>query len=71
LIAYKDEYQKNSVNRLILTGGGSYLIGLIPYLTEELEGVEVVMGDTFVNMTVEAKYQSLGPIFSIANGLSQ
>ncbi|NCP47306.1 hypothetical protein COT86_00060 [Candidatus Collierbacteria bacterium CG10_big_fil_rev_8_21_14_0_10_43_36] len=71
LIAYKDEYQNSTVNKLILTGGGSYLIDLIPYLTEALGGMEVVMGNTFANMSVEAKYKSLGPVFSIANGLSQ
>jgi len=71
LIAFKDEYQDNSINKLILTGGGSYLIGLIPFLTDALGGVEVVMGDTFASMAVEAKYKSLGPVFPIANGLSQ
>ncbi len=71
LIAYKDENQNSAVNKLILTGGGSYLIGLIPYLTEALGGIEVVMGDTFANMAVDTKYKTLGPVFAIANGLSQ
>jgi type IV pilus assembly protein PilM len=70
MIAYKDEHPNNSVNRLILSSGGAYLIGLIPYLSESLGGVEVVIGDTFANMSVDAKYKTLGPVFSIANGLS-
>ncbi len=70
MISYKDEHQDSSVRRLILTGGGAYLIGLIPYLTEALGGVEVVIGDAFANMAVDAKYKSLGPVFAISNGLA-
>ncbi|HCQ31165.1 TPA: hypothetical protein DIU27_02125 [Candidatus Collierbacteria bacterium] len=71
MIAYKDEHQNSLVNKLILSGGGAYLIGLIPYLSESLGGVEVVLGDTFANMAVDTKYKTLGPVFSVANGLSQ
>lgn len=71
MIAYKDEHQDSAVRKLILSGGGAYLVGLVPYLTENLAGVEVVIGDIFANMAVEAKYKALGPVFAVANGLSQ
>lgn len=69
-IAFKDEHENASLNKLILTGGGAYLVGLIPYLSEYLEGVEVVIGDTFAGLAVDEKYKSLGPVFSIGYGLS-
>lgn len=70
MISYSDDHKDSSVRRLILTGGGAYLIGLVPYLSEAFGGVEVVIGDTFVNMAVDEKYKGLGPVFAIANGLS-
>lgn len=70
MVSYKDEHPDNAVRKIILTGGGSFLIGLVPYLTETLSGTEVVTGDVFANMAVDAKYKNLGPVFSIAHGLS-
>lgn len=69
IIAFKDEHSGSVVNKLILTGGGSYLIGLAPYLSEAV-GVEVVVGDPFADMLIEAKYKALGPVFAIACGLA-
>lgn len=70
MIAYKDEHSESAVRKVILTGGGAFLIGLIPYLTDTLGGIEVVVGDPFANMAVDAKYKNLGPVFSVAHGLS-
>ncbi len=70
MIAYHDEHQETSINKLILTGGGAYLPGLIPYLTESFAGTEVVIGDVFSDLAVEAKYKGLGPVFSISYGLA-
>jgi len=69
-IAYQNEHKESSVNRVILTGGGAYLNGLIPYLTESLERIEVVIGDPFSGLNVDQKYKSLGPIFTVSYGLS-
>jgi len=69
-IAYQNEYKESSVSRVILTGGGSYLMGLIPYLTESLEGIEVVSGDPFSGLSVDLKYKALGQVFAISYGLS-
>lgn len=70
IIAYQNEFKESSVGRVILTGGGAYLSGLIPYLTEVLEGVEIVIGDSFSGINVDQKYKSLGPVFAISYGLS-
>lgn len=69
-IAYQNEHTNSTVSKIILTGGGAYLLGLIPYLSESLSGVEIVMGDPFSKMVVDQKYVSLGPVFAIAFGLS-
>ncbi len=69
VIAYKDEHGGNVVGKLILTGGGAYLLGLVTYLSEAL-GLEVVMGDPFASLAIEAKYKNLGPVFATAYGLS-
>ncbi|HSV94775.1 MAG TPA: type IV pilus assembly protein PilM [Spirochaetia bacterium] len=70
IIAYQNEYTNSTVGKIILTGGGAYLQGLVPYLSESLSGVEIVMGDTFSGMSVDQKYSTLGPVFAIALGLS-
>lgn len=69
-VAYQNEYKESTVSRVILTGGGAYLIGLIPYLSEFLEGMEVVVGDPFSGLKVDPKYKALGPVFAISYGLS-
>ena len=70
IISFQNENKGATVSRLILTGGGSYLNGLIPYLTEGLPNIEVVSGDVFAGMTVPEKYRGLGPVFDLASGLS-
>lgn len=69
-IAYQNEHKESSINRVILTGGGAYLNGLVAYLTESLEGIEIVFGDAFSGLAVDQKYKALGPIFAISYGLS-
>jgi type IV pilus assembly protein PilM len=70
MIAYQNEHTESTVGKIIMTGGGSYLLGLVPYLSESLAGVEIVMGDNFSGMSVDQKYASLGPVFSVAFGLA-
>lgn len=70
MVAYQNEYKASSVNRVILTGGGAYMYGLIPYFSEILEGVEIVVGDPFSGLKVDQKYRTLGPVFAISYGLS-
>lgn len=69
IISFKDEHSGNHVVRLILAGGGAYLLGLVPYFSEAL-GIEVVVGDPFSALEVDAKYKGLGPVFAVASGLA-
>jgi len=69
-VAYQNEHKESSVGRVILTGGGAYLNGLIPYLTESLSGIEVVIGDPFSGLSIDQKYKSLGSVFAVSYGLS-
>lgn len=69
-IAYQNEHKESTISRIILTGGGSYLLGLIPYLTESLSGVEIVMGNPFSGMSIDQKNANMGPVFAIAYGLA-
>lgn len=70
VVAYLNEYKNSSISRIIITGGGSYLIGLIPYLSMSFEGIEIVIGDVFSGVSVDQKYKALGSVFTIAYGLS-
>lgn len=70
IIAFQNENKGGTVSRIVLTGGGSYLIGLLPYISENIANIEVVIGDVFTGLTVSEKYKGLGPIFDIASGLS-
>lgn len=69
-LSFQNEHKGSFVNRMILTGGGAYLLGLIPYLSASLEGMEIVIGDPFSNINVDQKYKTLGPIFAVSYGLS-
>jgi len=69
-ISYSNSHKDKNITRLVVTGGGSYLLGLIPYLSGALEGMEVVSGDVFSDLQVDQKYKGLGPVFSVAYGLS-
>lgn len=70
VLAYQNENKGGTVSRIVLTGGGSYMLGLLPYISESIPNVEVATGDAFAGMTVSEKYRGLGPIFDIACGLS-
>ena len=69
-ISYQNEHSESTVAKVILTGGGAYLLGLIPYLSESLEGMEIVTGDAFSGLNIDQKYKNLGPVFAISYGLS-
>ncbi|HEX9008286.1 MAG TPA: type IV pilus assembly protein PilM [Patescibacteria group bacterium] len=70
IIAFQNENKGGTVSRIILTGGGSYLIGLVPYISENIANIEVVIGDVFAGLPVNEKYKGLGPVFDVACGLS-
>lgn len=69
IISYQND-NKGSVSRIILTGGGSYMNGLLPYVSSSIGSIEVVSGDSFLGLNVPEKYKNFGPVFDIASGLS-
>ena len=70
MIAYQNDYKGTAVARIILSGGGSYLNGIIPYMSEFFPNTEVVIGDAFSGLSVQEKFKGLGPVFDVACGLS-
>lgn len=70
-ISFKADFGDAQINKIILSGGGCYLQGLIPYITTSMEGMEVSVGNVFESYEVDANYSSLGPVFGLALGLSQ
>ncbi len=69
-LTYKNDFGDKPVNKMILTGGGCYLAGLIPYLTSTFEGIDISIGNVFDGVNVEPNYQQMGPIFSLSFGLT-
>ncbi len=57
------------LDKLVLTGGGAYLKGLMPFLVEKL-ALEVVLADVFAGVKVPEKSKNLGPVFGVARGLA-
>lgn len=57
------------LDKLVLTGGGAYLKGLMPFLVEKLS-LEVVLADAFEGMKIVEKSRNLGPVFGVARGLA-
>lgn len=70
IIAYQNDNRGSNVSRIVLTGGGSYMNGLLPYVSSSMGSIEVVIGDSFSGINVPEKYKGFGPVFEIASGLS-
>lgn len=70
IISYRNDYGDGIVSKMILTGGASYLTGLVPYLSGALEGVEVSLGNAFEGVEVDPEFGQLGAVFGLALGLS-
>lgn len=69
-LTFRNEYGETRINRLLLTGGGSYLQGLAGYLGKSLEGMEVSTGSVFEGQDLDPETLQLGPLFSLSFGLS-
>jgi len=70
MLSFRNEYGDKEVKKIILTGGGSFMLGLVPFLTSTFEGTEVSVGNAFENVNVDADYANLGSLFGLAYGLS-
>ncbi len=71
MMTFRNDHGEVSVNRVIVTGGGSYLLGLVNYLSKTMEGVEIIVGNPLASVEVEEEFKQLGPLFSVAFGLTQ
>ncbi|OGD84005.1 hypothetical protein A2572_00555 [Candidatus Collierbacteria bacterium RIFOXYD1_FULL_40_9] len=69
-LTFRNEYGETRINKLLLTGGGSYLQGLAGYLGKSLEGVEVATGNVFEGQDLDPETLQLESLFSLAYGLS-
>ncbi|HEY4502432.1 MAG TPA: type IV pilus assembly protein PilM [Candidatus Paceibacterota bacterium] len=71
-LSYERKYNRN-ISRVVLTGGGSVLKGLLPLAKEKLE-TDVVLGDPFAKTDAPAFLEDIlkqvGPEFSVAVGLA-
>jgi len=70
IVSFQNDNKGTTVGRIVITGGGSYLNGILPYMTESFPNTEVIIGDVFTGMSVPEKYRGLGPVFDLACGLS-
>lgn len=68
-----DEFKKENLDKIVLTGGGSEIIGLKEYFEDKLE-VDVVYGNPWMGIEypeeIKGKLFKLGPFFSVAVGLA-
>lgn len=68
-------YEKKSrkAEKIILSGGGANLLGVVDYMTEKL-GMEVIIAEPFSRIAypliLKPVLKEIGPIFSIAVGLA-
>ena len=69
IASYLSSYPDRKIDRLILSGGGAYLKGLIPVLTSQI-GLEVGIGNAFEGLKVSENIRNLGPVYSVAMGLA-
>ena len=69
LNSYLASYPERKVDRVILTGGGAYLRGLVVEVAEQT-GLEVVIGNAFDGLKVAENMTGFGPIYAVAVGLA-
>ncbi len=69
-LSFRNEFGESRVNKLLITGGGSYLQGLAGYLGKSLEGLEVSTGNPFEGQDLDPETMQLGQVYSLAYGLT-
>lgn len=69
-LTFRNEYGETKINKLLMTGGGSYLQGLAAYLSNSLEGIEVSTVSAFEGQDLDPETMQLGPLFSLSFGLT-
>lgn len=73
LAYWSSRHQEDTVKRLVITGGGAKLPGLIPYLTDTT-GLEGQLGNTWQGVVVSpallSQIKDDGPYYGVAVGLA-
>lgn len=67
--SYLSTYPDRKIDRLVLSGGGAYLKGLVPELTSQT-GLEVSIGNAFEGLKVSENIRSFGTVYAVATGLA-
>ncbi len=67
IASYLATYPERKIDRLILSGGGAFLKGLVPVLTEQT-GLEVGIGNSFEGLKVAENIKNLGAVYAVATG---
>ncbi len=71
--AFDGKYPQNQIKRVVLSGGGVKMPGLVIYLANAL-GLEVQEADPWYGIikdkAMEAKLSALAPLYSVATGLA-
>lgn len=70
IVSFRNEYGEAKPSRLIMTGGGSYLQGLVGYFSQNLEGITVIVPNPLENMGLSPQQESVGPLFTLPFGMS-
>lgn len=72
ILSYEKKYARN-ISKVVLTGGGALIQGLLPFAQKRLE-VELVLGDPFSKLQapafLEEILKTVGPDFTVAVGLA-
>lgn len=69
IASYLSTYPDRKIDRLVLSGGGAYLKGLVPVLSEQT-GLEVGIGNAFEGLKVSENIKNLGTVYTVAIGLA-
>ena len=70
LLSFRNEYGEAKPTKLIMAGGGAYLQGLAKYLSESLDGVEVLVGNPFEGQDLAPDIVQAGTLFPLSFGMS-
>lgn len=73
-IGYYEEKTGDKINLMVLSGGSALMTGMAEYWTKNL-GLEIQVGNPFLNLLIDNQMQTalqkFSPIYSVAVGLAQ
>lgn len=60
---FNQMFPGDKVERVVLTGGGALMPGLVHFLTDRT-GIEAVIGNPFVSLSVDEANKKIGPVYA-------